>query len=86
MKRPMAVTLGAGMLCAVSLAYSARVQSQAAPTTGEWRDYAGDKGFTKYSPLDQIDKNNVGATSHRVAAPGVGRRAARAESESHVRQ
>jgi quinoprotein glucose dehydrogenase len=27
--------------------------------TGEWRDYAGDKGFTKYSPLDQINASNV---------------------------
>jgi quinoprotein glucose dehydrogenase len=56
----MAVTLGAGVLCALSLASSARVRSQAAPTAGEWRDYAADKGFTKYSPLDQINKNNVG--------------------------
>ena len=27
--------------------------------TGEWRDYAGDKGFTKYSPVDQINASNV---------------------------
>jgi quinoprotein glucose dehydrogenase len=27
---------------------------------GEWRDYGGDKGFTKYSPLEQINRRNVG--------------------------
>ncbi|HVS64088.1 MAG TPA: pyrroloquinoline quinone-dependent dehydrogenase [Thermoanaerobaculia bacterium] len=27
---------------------------------GEWRHYAGDRGSTKYSPLDQIDASNVG--------------------------
>lgn len=31
-----------------------------APATGEWREYGGDKGYTKYSPLTQIDRNNVG--------------------------
>jgi quinoprotein glucose dehydrogenase len=59
MKIPMSGTLSAAMLCAVSLAYSARVLSQAQAPAGEWRDYAGDKGFTKYSPLDQINKSNV---------------------------
>src|SRR5262245_15746981 len=26
---------------------------------GEWRFYSGDNGATKYSPLDQINKENV---------------------------
>src|ERR1043165_1974928 len=26
---------------------------------GEWRDYSGDSGATKYSPLDQINRSNV---------------------------
>ena len=26
---------------------------------GEWRHYSGDLGATKYSPLDQINRNNV---------------------------
>jgi quinoprotein glucose dehydrogenase len=59
MKIAMSAALAAGVLCAVSLAYSARLQSQAASSAGEWRDYAGDKGFTKYSPLDQVNKGNV---------------------------
>lgn len=33
--------------------------SQAKPATGEWRYYGGDAGSTKYSPLDQINKENV---------------------------
>src|SRR5437868_4529600 len=26
---------------------------------GEWRQYSGDNGSTKYSPLDQINRSNV---------------------------
>ena len=26
---------------------------------GEWRNYSGDSGSRKYSPLDQINKDNV---------------------------
>jgi len=29
-------------------------------STGEWRAYGGDAGSTKYAPLDQIDRDNVG--------------------------
>ena len=32
----------------------------AAAAEGEWRHYAADKASTKYSPLDQIDRDNVG--------------------------
>jgi quinoprotein glucose dehydrogenase len=32
---------------------------EAQTPTGEWRDYSGDPGSTKYSPLDQIDKTTV---------------------------
>jgi quinoprotein glucose dehydrogenase len=31
----------------------------AAPKTGEWRYYGGDAASTKYSPLDQINRDNV---------------------------
>ena len=37
---------------------SARAQSGA--QDGEWRYYAGDPGSTRYSPLDQINPDNVG--------------------------
>jgi quinoprotein glucose dehydrogenase len=32
----------------------------AAPPAGEWRYYAHDPGSTKYAPLDQINRDNVG--------------------------
>jgi quinoprotein glucose dehydrogenase len=35
--------------------------SAAEPTKVEWRYYSGDNGSTKYSPLDQINKSNVGS-------------------------
>jgi quinoprotein glucose dehydrogenase len=42
-----------------------------APKTGEWTEYGGDKGATKYSPLAQIDKNNVGTLRIAWRRPGV---------------
>ena len=44
-------------LCAVA-ARIAVVASQAQPLT-EWRYYGGNKGFTRYSALDQITRDNV---------------------------
>lgn len=35
------------------------VAQQKTNSAGEWRSYGGDKGFTRYSPLDQINKDNV---------------------------
>ncbi|SVA70058.1 uncharacterized protein METZ01_LOCUS122912, partial [marine metagenome] len=35
------------------------VDAQQGTITGEWRSYAGDLGSTKYSPLDQINRDNV---------------------------
>ena len=52
--------LAAGAACAAVLGSAVDLRSQAgAGRAGEWRDYAGDKGFTKYSPLDQINAANV---------------------------
>ena len=33
--------------------------AQLGTTNGEWRSYAGDPGSTKYSRLDQINKDNA---------------------------
>ncbi len=33
--------------------------AQTGATNGEWRSYAADPGSTKYSPLDQINRDNV---------------------------
>ena len=45
-------------------------KSQAKSLNGEWRTYGADKGFTRYSPLDQIDRDNVKKT---CALPGSAR-------------
>ena len=34
--------------------------AQQGATGGEWRSYGGDIGSTKYSPLDQINRDNLG--------------------------
>ena len=54
------ILLAAGAACAAMLAGTTGMQSQTGTgRSGEWRDYAGDKGFNKYSPLDQINSSNV---------------------------
>jgi quinoprotein glucose dehydrogenase len=35
-------------------------EAQRGPSGGQWPNHSGDKGSTKYSPLDQITANNVG--------------------------
>ena len=62
--------LAVSTLCAVA-ATIAIVASQAAQTPTEWRYYGGDKGFTRYSALDQINRDNVEAV---CASPGGGPR------------
>ena len=44
---------------AIALCRSRRPRNTAR-TDGEWRSYGGDAGSTKYSPLDQITRDNVG--------------------------
>ena len=38
---------------------------------GEWRSYASDKANTKYTPLDQIDRDNVSKLRVLWRRPGV---------------
>ena len=45
-------------VCLMS-ALAGPVVAQQGATSGEWRSYSGDLGSTKYSPLDQIDRDNV---------------------------
>src|SRR6185503_20256200 len=54
MKR--SVTLSLVGLC---LVLSAFVSGQSGVTNGEWPHWGGDQGNTKYSPLDQINRDNV---------------------------
>ena len=59
-------------ICVSSIALTATIASQSGTgSSGEWRDYAGDKGFTKYSPLDQINKDNVKNLRIAWRRPGV---------------
>jgi quinoprotein glucose dehydrogenase len=47
-------------VCAVALVcWTLPVSGQYGAKNGEWRAYAGDPGSTKYSPLDQINKDNA---------------------------
>ena len=48
--------LGAVAIAACMIAAG---DAQPKPSNGEWRTYGADKGFTRYSPLDQINRNNV---------------------------
>lgn len=46
-----------GIIGAVGCALAASGEAQ---VPGSWTEFGGDKGFTRYSPLDQIDRTNVG--------------------------
>ena len=41
--------------CAVMVSLA---EAQQGTANGEWRHYAGDLASTRYSPLDQIDRDN----------------------------
>jgi quinoprotein glucose dehydrogenase len=53
MARRLLIAAGSLVIAASSLA------AQHGTTNGEWRSYAGEPGSTKYSPLDQINKENA---------------------------
>jgi quinoprotein glucose dehydrogenase len=53
------------VLAGVMVIAVASVAAQYGATNGEWRAYAADPGSTKYSPLDQINKDN--ANTLRIA-------------------
>src|SRR5215207_5307554 len=55
-RRMMRRVLLAAAACVAVFGLTVDLRSQTGTgKTGEWRDYAGDKGFTKYSPVDQIN-------------------------------
>jgi quinoprotein glucose dehydrogenase len=47
------------LLVAVAFVALAATQSPERPSRGEWRYFGGDKAFTRYSPLDQITRDNI---------------------------
>ena len=62
--------LAAGLGVASVVAMSAGAQAPARPSTatGEWPTYGGDLASTKYSPLDQITRDNFAALKIGLAA------------------
>ena len=48
-----------GLLLVAVLAAGVALRAQAGTKGSEWPNHGGDKGFTRYSPLDQIDKETV---------------------------
>src|SRR6266403_4302117 len=44
---------------AILVAFGTLAVSTQVKPLGEWRSFGGDKGYTRYSPLDQINKDNV---------------------------
>src|SRR5258705_499991 len=45
-----------GVLVVVVSIWAPGAAQRGAPADGQWRNYSGDLGGTKYSPLSQIDK------------------------------
>ena len=62
-----AVAMGAVAMGAVAMPAVA----QQGATDGQWRAFAADAGATKYSPLDQISRHNVGDLRIAWSRPGV---------------
>ena len=67
MKRSIWITATLCVLgCIIRSPASVRAQQGAAPA--EWRYFGGDKAFTRYAPLDQINRRNV-AGDDRAGRP-----------------
>src|ERR1700687_2838462 len=47
------------LVACVLLASTLPLAAQSGAKNSEWRAYAGEPGSTKYSPLDQINKDNA---------------------------
>ena len=52
--------LGGALACLLIATIMRSVHAQPGAQAGEWRAYGGDKWNSKYSPLDQISKDNFG--------------------------
>jgi len=47
-------------VCSVVVFLNLTLHAQRGASGGQWPNHSGDKGSTKYAPLDQINRNNVG--------------------------
>ena len=52
--------ISAGLFLSLLGARPLAIRAQQEPVEGEWRYFGGDRAFTRYSPLDQINRHNVG--------------------------
>ena len=77
--------IGAGLSLSLAAAAAVAISSQQQMPGNEWRYFGGDKGYTRYSALDQINRDNVKNLRDRVAAPG-GQRQAHAGLSRPARQ
>ena len=68
--------IGAGF-SAILVAFGTLAVGTQGKPVGEWRYFGGDKGHTRYSPLDQINRDNVGEAAGPLA-PSRPRRAVHA--------
>jgi quinoprotein glucose dehydrogenase len=57
---PTKVTRALRVFCATTFVLGMMAEAQRGPSGGQWPNHSGDKGSTKYSPVDQITGNNVG--------------------------
>jgi quinoprotein glucose dehydrogenase len=46
-------------LLGLAVSWPATIHAQRGPASSEWRYFGGDKAFTRYAPLDQINRGNV---------------------------
>jgi len=60
-----------GALAILVLVLLSPVAAQRGTRDGQWRSYNGDSGSTKYAPLDQINKGNVGTVKILWRRPAV---------------
>ncbi len=56
---------------AALLVTGASLQAQSSGSAGEWRYFGGDHGFTRYSPVAQIDESNVSELEIVWRRPGL---------------
>jgi len=55
----MSIRRAIGLAAVVGLIIASAIAQQKSSSSGEWSSYGGDKGFNRYSPLDQINRDNV---------------------------
>ena len=68
MRRKVVGIAGIAALAAVT---GLGLEAQPRSSSGQWRSVGGDPAFTRYSPLDQINKNNVKTLKIAWRRPGL---------------